>query len=101
MNNIKAELQKIVNRYGLGQSIQATSVCQLFRQEASGIFPAEILGPMEVISFSNGLIKIGVPSSNYAQTIHWREPELLERINKKSSQRVERIKIVIKETGED
>lgn len=96
MNNIKAELQKIVNRYGLQAPVQATSVCQLFQQEAAQIFPAEILAPTEAVSFAEGVIKIAVPSSNYAQAIHWREPELLERVNKKSPQKVERIKIVIK-----
>lgn len=97
MNNIKAELQKIVNRYGLKVPIQATSVCQIFQQEAAQIFPAEILARAETISFADGAIKVAVPSSNYAQAIHWREPELLERVNKKSTQKVERIKIVIKQ----
>jgi len=96
MNNIKEELNKIISRYGLQVPIQATSVCQIFEREAAQIFPAEILAPMETISFDEGVIKIGVPSSNYAQALHWREPELLERINKKSAQKVERIKIVIK-----
>lgn len=96
MNNIKDELQKIVSRYGLQAPIAATSVCQIFETEAAQIFPAEVLAPMETISFAEGVIKISVPSSNYAQALHWREPELLERINKKSAQKIERIKIVIK-----
>lgn len=96
MNNIKEELQKIVNRYGLLSPVQATSVCQLFQQEAALLFPAEIIAPVEIVSFADGVIKVAVPSSNYAQALHWREPELLERVNKKTSQKVERIKTVIK-----
>lgn len=97
MNNIQAELNKLVNRYGLKLPVQAVSVCQIFDQEAAQIFPQEVLTPIETISFADGVIKIGVPSSNYAQAIHWREPELLERINKKSGQKVSRIKIIVKQ----
>lgn len=96
MNNIKAELERIINRYGLKVPVLAVSVCQIFEYEAAQIFPREILAPVEAVSFSEGVIKISVPSSNYAQALHWREPELLERINKKSAQKVERMRIIIK-----
>jgi len=62
---------------GLGKAVELWSIYAVLKD----IFAKEIVESMKIVSLSNGLLKIRVPSSSWAQELSFFEEKMIEKIN--------------------
>ncbi len=62
---------------GLGKAVELWSIYAVLKD----IFAKEIVENMKIVSLSNGLLKIRVPSSSWAQELSFFEEKMVEKIN--------------------
>lgn len=84
MGNLGDELKGSLNRLGITRQVEAVGVVERAQQEIGKFIPAD---DFEIISFKDGVLKIGTESTIVNSEIRLRETELKEKIAEKDLKR--------------
>ena len=93
---ISSVLRKTLqNRDGLQQQVTAALICDEFDKIIQNHFGDKIKNKAKALYFKNNILTIACLSSVMAQEIKLNEKKILDKINKKFSGRVERIRYLV------
>ncbi len=102
MRLLKDELQNFARRKGLRRGIEAAAVINATNTVIQDVLPNILLSDVKVESFSDGLLKLRVPSGSAMTTANIYRQQLLEALKQRLGKaKVERIQILPSETVAD
>lgn len=81
-------LQKKLNKLGIGKQVTASQVCDAYNKTVLEIFGKEALKFTEATSFKEGVLKVRVESSAWAQEVQGKSLEILKKMNKFGIKRI-------------
>ena len=81
MQKISKIKKNIFGSSSTSKAASAAFVCSQSLKALKNVFPREFISELNVISFKNKILFIGVKNSFYAQEIKLREKEVVKEIN--------------------
>lgn len=81
--NLREILEKKINRLGIKNRVVASQVCDAYNRAIVEMFGKDALKYTEAISFKDGVLKVRVANSAWAQEVQGKSSEILKRMNEK------------------
>lgn len=95
LNSIGFDLHKSIKKAGIVRQIEAVTVCDIWEDVICEIFGEQVKDKSKAIHFKDGVLTVAVLSSVLAQEFKFKEEEVKEKINKKKSGFVKKIRFEI------
>jgi predicted nucleic acid-binding Zn ribbon protein len=83
LTSINEHLKKSINKAGLNKQVEATQICELWRDTIKEIFTQETAERSQAIKFKKGILTVAVLNSVLAQEFKFKEEEIKAGLNKK------------------
>lgn len=95
LNSIGFDLHKSIKKAGIAKQIEAVTVCDIWESVVCEVFGDQIKEKSKAIRFKDGVLTVAVLSSVLAQEFKFKEEDIRNRINKKNSGFVKKIRFEI------
>lgn len=96
-HTLKHLLSKSVRTAGIADQVEAARVLELCRQAISSVLPAAVASQVVPLHVRHGAITLQVSSPALASELRLRQTEILSRINRDATLRIERLQYRIAE----
>lgn len=95
LNSIGGDLQRSLHKAGIVEQIEAVQVCELWGRVIAEIFGAPVAEKTQALYFKRGTLTVAVLHPVLAQEFRFKEEELLEKLNRRSAERVRKIRFEV------